>query len=450
MSVKQNDITSGPIGRTVFRLALPVVLGMFMEFALSSTDYFWVGKLGPAAQDAVTSSMVVIWTIFATTAIITVGVTALVARFVGAQQIDQVERYIRQGLQMALVLGGVFTLAGYLATPSLLAFMDTSDETARSAVPYLRLFFGFSVFMFIAETAYAVFRASGDTRTPMLVGVGVILLNMGLDPVLIFGWGPFPELGVPGASLATGIAWLLGSAVIIGLIYRGKLGYQVHRLWYGRPSWIDAKRIGRIGLPMAGQNSVFILVYWFLIKFVHVFGESAGAAMGIGNRMESFSYLTCYGFSVAASTLVGQNIGAGQTDRAERCAWLSIRTAIYVTGVISVLFIVVPEYIATVFTDDPDVMAMAVDYLIILGISQTAMAIEIVLEGAFGGAGDTMPPMLVSIPGSLSRIPLAYFLCFTLDWGINGIWWTLTITTLVKATILGFWFRRGRWKLKAV
>ncbi len=450
MNVLSNEITSGPISRTVFRLALPVVLGMLMEFALSSTDYFWVGKLGPAAQDAVTSSMVVIWTIFATTAIVTVGVTALVARFVGARQIDRVERIIRQGLQMAVVLGGVFTIAGYLATPSLLAFMDASDETARWAVPYLRLFFGFSVFMFIGETAYAVFRASGDTRTPTLVGVGVVLLNMGLDPILIFGWGPFPKLGVAGASLATGIAWLLGSSVIIGLIYRRRLGYPVGRLWWGRPSWIDVKRIARIGLPMAGQNSVFILVYWFLIRFVHAFGESAGAAMGIGNRMESFSYLICYGFSVAASTLVGQNLGAGQSERAERCAWLSIRAALYVTGATSVLFIVVPQYIATVFTDDKRVMAMAVDYLVILGISQTAMAIEIVLEGAFGGAGDTLPPMLVSIPGSLARIPLAYFLCFTLDWGINGIWWTLTITTLVKATILVLWFRRGRWKVKAI
>lgn len=450
MDVKQSEITSGPISRTVFRLAIPVVLGMFMEFALSSTDYFWVGKLGPAAQDAVTSSMVVIWTIFATTAIVTVGVTALVARYVGAHRIDQVERYIRQGLQMAVFLGAIFTVAGYLATPSLLGFMDASAETTQWAIPYLRLFFAFSVFMFIAETAYAVFRASGDTRTPMLVGVGVILLNMGLDPALIFGWGPFPELGVAGASLATGIAWLLGSVVIVGLIYRGKLGYQVDRLWWGRPDLIDARRIARIGLPMAGQNSVFILVYWFLIKFVHVFGESAGAAMGIGNRMESFSYLTCYGFSVAASTLVGQNLGAQQPDRAERCAWLSIRAALYVTGVITVVFIVVPGYIALIFTDDERVMAMAVDYLIILGISQTAMAIEIVLEGAFGGAGDTLPPMLVSIPGSLSRIPLAYFLCFTLDWGINGIWWTLTITTLIKATILVLWFRRGRWKSKAV
>ena len=172
--------------------------------------------------------------------------------------------------------------------------------------------------------------------------------------------------------------------------------------------------------------------------------------MGIGNRMESLSYLTCYGFSVAASTMVGQNLGAGKPDRAARCAWGAAGLAIFITFFISIAFIFFPKLIASIFTDDPEVLKIAINYLIILGVSQTAMAVEIVLEGAFGGAGDTIPPMLVMIPFSLARVPLAYFLSFNMDLGVSGVWWTLTITSVIKSIILGLWFKRGKWKEKVV
>jgi putative MATE family efflux protein len=446
----RTHITEGPITRTIFKLAVPVVMGMLMEVALSTTDYFWVGKLGAFAQDAVTTSMVVIWTIFAAMAVVSVGITAIVSRFVGAGDIEKVTHYIRQGMIMAAGMGLGFSVVGFLATPSLLSFMDTSPKTMTMAAPYLRVFFASAVFFFLTETAYSVFRASGDTATPTKVGIGIVLLNMALDPLLIFGWGPIPALGVMGASVATGISIGLGMLVILTKLVRGRLGYDVGRLLSERPCLKSMWKIARIGLPSSSQTFAFVVVYWFLIKIVHTFGENAAAAMGIGNRMESFSYMTCFGFSVAASTMVGQNIGAGNPDRAARCAWGSVASAIGITLVMTVLFIAVPEWIASIFTNDPKVLAIAVDYLIILGISQAAMAIEIVLEGAFGGAGDTVPPMIVSMPGSALRIPLAYYLCFTLDWGINGVWWTLTITTFLKAAALSIWFYRGRWKSKQI
>ena len=447
---KDSNITSGPISRTIISLAWPVVAGMFMEFALSSTDYYWVGKLGATAQDAVTTSMVIMWTFFAMISVVSVGVTALVSRYVGAKDLDKVRFYIKQGIGLAFMLGGVFCVAGFVLAPGLLRFMDTSPATHELALPYLRIFFLSSIFFFWMDTIYAIFRASGDTRTPTVVGVMSVLINMALDPLLIFGWGPIPALGVAGASLATAIAIIIATATITYLMLRGKLGYRVEKPFEIYPKIKSMLKIARIGLPMSSQQFVFVIVYWFLIKYVHVFGESAGAAMGIGNRMESFSYLTCYGFSVAASTMVGQNLGAKKPDRAARCAWGAIGIAMAFTFVISVMFIVFPGAIATIFTDDPGVLAIAIDYLIILGISQMAMALEIVLEGAFGGAGDTVPPMMVMIPFSLARIPLAYYLAFNLDWGINGIWWTLTFTSIAKGVILALIFKRGKWKLKEV
>jgi putative MATE family efflux protein len=443
-------ITSGPIVKAVFHLAVPVVLGMLMEVALAITNFFWVGWLGPAAQDAVTSSLVMVWTVFSLTTVVGIGVTALVSRHVGAGEFDQAAHYSRQALWLAALLGGLVSLLGVIFSPHLLALMQAGESTRGQAVIYLRIFFASSFLLFLADAAYAVFRASGDTRTPVRVGITVVLINMVLDPLFIFGWGPVPRMGVPGAALATAVALLVGAGLILKSLLGGKVGYPIGNPWRERPVLSSLVKIIQIGFPVTSQQIVFVMVYWFLIGFVHRFGETAGAAMGIGNRMESFSYLTCYGFSIAASTLVGQNLGAGRPDRAARCAWGAVGLGLGLTLIFSAAFIGLPGAIAGVFTDDPEVRRIAIDYLIILGFSQAAMAFEIILEGAFSGAGNTIPPMVVMLPGSLLRIPLAWYLAFQLDWGINGIWWTLTITTSLKAVVLAWWFSLGRWKLRAL
>jgi putative MATE family efflux protein len=450
IDVQSDKITSGPITRMVLSLALPVVAGMFMEFALQITDYFWVGKLGAAPQDAVTTSMVVIWSMWSLLSLITVGIAAIVARYVGAKDTAKAAHFSRQGLLMSLIIGLSLAVAGYLYTPMALIFMETSEATYSHALPYLRISLLAAPLFFVIETVFSVFRASGDTRTPLKIGILFVSLNMILDPLLMFGLGPFPVLGVAGAATATAISVAVAMVVALVKVARGGVGYDLGLSVHISPKIKDMLKIGRIGLPMSLQQLVFVVVYWFLIKIVHQFGEIAGAAMGIGNRMESLSYLTCFGFSIAASTMVGQNLGAGKPDRAARCAWGALGIGIGFTFIISVMFIVFPKVISSLFTSDPRVLAIATDYLIILGLSQVTMATEIILEGAFSGAGDTVPPMLVMVPGAAARIPLAYYLCFTLGWGITGVWWTLTITTTVKAIVLAIWFQRGRWKLKEV
>ncbi|RKX27071.1 MAG: hypothetical protein DRP47_07120, partial [Candidatus Zixiibacteriota bacterium] len=294
-----DKITSGPITRTIFSLSIPVVLNMFMEFAMTITDYFWVGKLGSSAQDAVTSSMVVIWTVFAFISIICIGVTALVARYIGAGDTARAAHYARQGFNMAVGIGLIFSVSGIVLTPLMLDFMDTSINTTIQAVPYLRLSFAIAVFFFILDTIYATFRAAGDTKTPTKVGIVTVLINMALDPLFIFGLGPVPAMGVTGAALATGISVFIGVVWITLRMLRGGLGFDIGRVFRTKPFFGDMAKIVRIGLPIASQQLVFVVVYWFLIKIVHEYGEVAAAAMGIGNRMESFSYLTCYGFSIA-------------------------------------------------------------------------------------------------------------------------------------------------------
>ncbi|MEA2030126.1 MAG: MATE family efflux transporter [candidate division Zixibacteria bacterium] len=227
-----------------------------------------------------------------------------------------------------------------------------------------------TILFFLIETINAIFRASGDTKTPTKVGVATILINMALDPLFIFGFGPVPAMGISGAALATCISVFIGVLWISLRMLHGGLGFEISRIFRIKPIFRDMAKITRIGLPIASQELVFVVVYWFLIKIVHEYGEVAAAAMGIGNRMESLSFLTCYGFSIAASTIVGQNLGAGKPNRAARCAWGATGIAIGLTFIISLAFIIFPKYIATVFTDNPDVLRIAIDYLIILGLSQ--------------------------------------------------------------------------------
>jgi len=447
---KRQLVTEGPIVKALVTLAVPLIIGMFMEIALSVTHYFWVGKLGPTAQDAVTSTMIVIWTVFASSSVVSVGITALVSRNVGAQNHQRAAYFIKQGLALCVILGITLGAIGTIFAGHILEFMHASDETIRIGTPYLRIFFAAVVLLFVLETSYAALRASGNTKTPALIGIMVVMINLVLDPLFIFGIGPFPELGVAGAGVATTIAYAAGVAATLTFIFKGKLGYAPPKILPFDFSFKEMIKMLRIGLPMASHQLTFMAVYWFLIIIIHEYGESAGAAMGIGNRMESFSYMICQGISMAAAAMVGQNLGATKPERAARSAWYAVGLGMIVTAVISVFFLLFSREIPAIFSGSPVVISIARDYLIILALSQVSMAIEIILEGSFVGAGDTIPPMVVMIPGHLVRIPLAYYLCFTLDWGINGVWWTLTITTTVKAIILALWFKRGKWKEKVI
>jgi putative MATE family efflux protein len=446
----REDITSGPIIKTIFSLAVPVVLGMMMQIILSVVNFFWVGRLGPTAQDAITSSMVLCWSVWSSITIVSIGLTALVSRNIGAKDTEKAAHYAHQGIWLAVFLSVVVSILGFIFTPMLIDFMGTGAETRQKAIPYLQIFFTSAIFFALFDSVSTIFRAAGNTKTPMMVSVMTIILNMILDPLLIFGIGPFPKLGVPGASLATMISVGIGCGTILYLLHKGKAGFSVTGLFRKKPIYSDMMRIVRIGVPITIQQLTFSVVYWFLIRIVHQYGDVAGAAMGIGNRMESISYLTCSGFGMAASAMVGQNLGAGKPDRAAKCAWGAAGIAVFITCIIGAVFIIVPQWITGIFTSDPAVHEIAADYLIILGLSQFTMAIEIVLEDSFSGAGDTIPVMVVLIPGAILRVPLAYYLCFNLGFGVNGVWWTMTITTVIKASVLALWFRRGKWKLKQV
>jgi putative MATE family efflux protein len=217
-----------------------------------------------------------------------------------------------------------------------------------------------------------------------------------------------------------------------------------------RPSPPLLASMARIGTPPAVSSLLFSVVYLFLSNVMARFGTIALAALGIGNRLESISYLTAGGFGVAASTLVGQNLGAALPRRAERAAWTATAIIVVLTGIYSVLLFCFAEGFVRVFTSDPRVIVEAARFVRILSFCQAFMGVEIVLQGAFGGAGDTLPPTLISVPISLLRIPLAYLLALPLGFGPGAIWWLLSVSCLIRGLLLGLWFRRNRWMQKTL
>jgi putative MATE family efflux protein len=328
--------------------------------------------------------------------------------------------------------------------------MGTEPEVTRLGVDFVRIVFAGTTFLFLIETFGACFRGSGDTKTPMKVLLISLGLHIVLDPLLIFGIGPFPRLETNGAALATIVSEGVAVSIYVFLIIRGKLRFRLSLLPRFNLDLSVVKKILRIGLPLSASGIIFILVYILLNKVTATFGTEAIAALGIGNRMESLSFLTCFGFSQAAAALVGQNLGAEKPERAERCAWKTVQIVVLITGFISVMFFLFPRRISSFFISDPKVVTIAIDYLRILALSQVFMALEIVLEGSFSGAGNTVPPMTVSIPGSVLRVPLAYLIAIFWGVGVNGIWWAITLTSIAKGTTLAFWFKQGNWKTKKV
>jgi len=443
-------ILTGRPYRTIIRLAWPVIVSMMAHTILTITDAAWVGRLGAAPMAAVISSMFVIWIVWSLAAVITSGTVALVSRALGARETDKATDVADHVFRFSLWFALVLTVAGFALSPWAFEIMGTAPSVKEIGIKYLRIFFIAGPLLIAWELFSALYRAAGDTKTPFIISVSSTAFNVVLDPLLIFGVGPFPELGAVGAAFATVMSYCLAIAAYFIAFKRRPLSFAFHRRYFARPNWDIVRRAVKIGLPISISGIVFSIVYLFVNRVTASFGTEAVAALGVGNRIESINFLIAFGFSMAVATLVGQNMGAKNPQRAESLAFKTILLVSLFCGVTSVLFFVFALPIARFFNADPAVWPHCVSYLKILALSQVLMGWEIVFEGAFTGAGDTMPPMIVSVIGSVARVPVAYALALWLGFGVVGIWWTITLTTLIKGFVLFFWFRTGRWKKKEV
>jgi putative MATE family efflux protein len=436
-------LVHGRLSRTVLAVAIPAVASTLLMTVFASADAFWVGRyIGPQGLAAVSTALFWVWMVVATGELVSVGLTAVASRRHGEQSRDEAARAAGDALVFALVLAVLVGVGGHLAVSRMFAVMDTPPAVTTLGRAYLSTYFLGTPLIFGFLVVDATFRASGDTRTPFLLLAGSVVLGLVLHPVLLLGLGPAPRLGIMGTAVATIIT--RGTAFLIGIT----LLVRRHMVRVARVSLHTIRAIVRVGLPTAVTGVLFSVIYILLTRTTTLFGTPALAALGVGHRVESWTYMIGVGFGATAAAVVGQNLGAHEVERAERAGWIATGYATIVGALGFVLEFTLAWKFAALFTTDPAVIAESASYLRIAAISTLFSGAELVLEGSLGGAGDTLPPMLTSTTITALRIPLAAWAAAR--WGPAGIWWTISLTAIGRGVAMMALWKSGRWKRRTV
>lgn len=366
-----------------------------------------------------------------------VGLTAVASRRHGERRPDRAAVAVYRAFWLGLSLSVVIGVAGLLMLWPLFQLMATPSEVTVQGSSYLAVYLAGAPIVFTYFVMEAAFRSAGDTRTPLVLLAVSLGLNTVLDPLLILGIGPFPRLGIQGAALATLVTRAAGCLVgYRWLVQRGLVKRAM-------PSLRPILQMAWIGLPVAAGGALFSFVYIVLTRFTSKFGTAALAALGVGHKVESLSYMACIGFGLAAATAVGQNLGAGSKERAVASGRVATMYAAALTGLAGLAFLLVPEHLMSVFSSDPEVIAAGTSYLRIVAVAQVFMALEIVLQMSMEGAGYSLVPWIPSSILTLLRLPLAPLLSRSM--GLAGIWWTISGTGVVRGIAAAWIWRRGRW-----
>lgn len=457
------------LDRQVHALAWPAVVSAGVPLAHRLIDSAWVaGSFDHKAVAALGVAAVGVWLFTAFGWLVSMGITSVVGRYVGAGRHDAAAYMAHQGLRWAVALGLAAGVLGVLGAPWMFERAGADAQVAAHGVPYARIYWGGGALLLVHVALDAIFRSHGDTRAPMRAAALALGLNMVLDPILIRGLGPVPGLGVAGAAWAT----LVATAVPVLV-----LGREAHRRGWlkgevphgdemrftprtpvGQPGLfgldpVAARRMSRVGLPSGVASLWFNVVYLLLYDVVGVAGGSAAqAGLYIGHLGEGVAFVTGLGWSAAASSLVSRELGAGRPEEAGRAAWRAAFQCMAVTAVWSIVLLVAHEPLAHLFSPrqaDAAATAYGAAYLWIVALCLLPQAVELALDGAFGGAGVTLPPMLVGIVLSTARVPLAWWVVDQ-GYGVSGIWAVIAITAAVRGVLVALWFQRGTWKQRTV
>jgi putative MATE family efflux protein len=444
------DYTAGSLNRAILLLAVPMVLEMVLESLFAVVDVFWVGRLGANAVATVGLTESMLSLVFSVGMGLSLSTTAMVARRIGEKDHEGAADAAVQAIILGLIVSVAVGLPCLLFAPRLLQWMGASPEIVSVGSGYARICLGGSCAVLLLFLNNAIFRGAGDAAIAMRLLWVSNIINLILDPCLIFGWGPFPRLGVTGAALATFIGRSIG---VIYQFYRLLKGTErIHilrrqiRLHFG-----VLLRLVRVSLTGILQFAIAHTSWIGLVRIVSVFGAAALAGYTIAIRIVIFVILPSWGLSNAAATLVGQNLGAGKPERAETAVW---RTGFYnmiFLGSVGVLFILFAEPVVRLFTHDPAVVPLGAACLRIVSYGNLGYAYFMVMMQAFNGAGDTVTPTIVNFFGFwLFEIPLAYALALPLRLHSNGVFFSIAIAESSMAVASAVLFKQGRWKKKKI
>lgn len=444
------DFTSGSTGRAILLLSIPMVLEMMMESVFAVADIFFVSKLGPEAVATVgiTESMMTI--LYAVAMGLSMGTTAIVSRRIGEKNKEGASIAAVQSILIGILVSIPVSALGIFFSHELLGLMGASEIIINEMYTYTMIMMGGNLVIMLLFIVNAVFRGAGDAAISMRVLWFANLLNIVLDPILIFGFGPIPALGITGAAIATTGA--RGLAVIYQFwMLAGKTG-RIQIKWSDLQLNPDVmKRLIRVSMGGIGQFLIATASWLGMVRIIAEFGSTALAGYTIAIRIVMFSLLPSWGMSNAAATLVGQNLGAGKPDRAERSAWICgfINTGFLI--LLGISFYLYSDFLIRLFTPEVDVIAVGAKALKIIALGYLFYGMGMVMVQAFNGAGDTFTPTWLNfICFWLIEIPLGWFLAMNVGLEENGVFWSIVVAESIFG-ILGIWiFSKGKWKEKEV
>lgn len=450
LSGKQHDYTKGPLSRAIVLLAIPMVLEMVMESVFAVCDVFFVSRLGDDAVATVGLTEAMLTIVYAIAIGLSMGATAMVARRVGENNPQGAVRAATQAVLVGAIVGVALGIPCLFLAPKLLLLMGASPGVIEVGSGYATIMLGGNVVITLLFLNNAVFRGAGDAAIAMRVLWVANAINLILDPCLIFGLGPFPELGVTGAAVATTIGRGAGVCYQFALLRRG-----VGRVELRGPACRFEPRIMRdlVRVSIGGVTQFLIATasWVVLMRIVSPFGAAAIAGYTIAIRIVIFAILPSWGLANAAATLVGQNLGARRPDRAERAVYLTAWWNTAFLGLVTVVFLLFARPMIGLFTSEPETARVGVAALRIISAGYVFYAWGMVMVQAFNGAGDTMTPTRINLVCFwFLQIPMAWLLARGLEVGPPGVFWSVAVCESVLAAVSILIFRRGRWKEASV
>ncbi len=446
----ERDFTKTPLGKAIFILAVPMVLEMIMESVFAVVDIFFVSRLGADAVATVGLTESAMTIVYAIGVGLSMATTALVSRRIGEKKNKEAGLVAFQAIAVGIIISAVIAVPGYLFAKQFLNIMGASKEMINAGFEYPAIMFGSNVVIMLLFIINAVYRSSGDAAISMRVIYVANIINLILDPLLIFGLGPFPELGIKGAAIATSIGRGIGVIYQIYILFRGK-----HRIRLYLNSLTIRLDIMFKLLKVSGggilQNIIAMSSWIFLVRVIAVLGAEALAGYTIAIRIIIFAILPAWGLSNAAATLVGQNLGAKKPDRAERSVKITGYINMVLMGVISIFLIFFPATWIGIFTDDPKVLHDGIVSLRTISYGFVMYGLGMVLVQGFNGSGDTMTPTKINLVSFwLLEIPVAYLLAIQFDMGLIGACIAILSAETLLTLLAWYLFRKGKWKERVV
>ncbi len=450
ISGKEQDFTSGSIRRAVFMLSVPMILEMLMESIFAIVDIMYVSQISVNAVATIGLTESVITLVYAVAIGLSMAATAVVARRVGEKDIKGAKNAAVQVIFLGVIMASIVSVIGIIYPKEILQLMGGESDLIEEGYGYTQILMGGNITIMLLFLINAIFRGAGNASVAMWTLILSNGLNIILDPMFIFGFGPIPEYGVQGAAIATTIG--RGSAVLfqLGILFFGyskiKIGIKDLVLRMG-----IMLNLIRISLGGIGQFLIGTLSWVFLMRIMSEFGSEVLAGYTIAIRVMMFTIMPAWGMSNAAATLVGQNLGAQKPERAEQSVWKTGKYSAVFMGIVSIIYLVFAPQIIVLFNQTPEVVKYGSLCLRIIATGYIFYGYGMVVINSFNGAGDTKTPTYINfVCFWLLQLPFAYVMAITLDFGPNGVFWAITLAEVLIAIIAIIWFKKGHWKTTQV